>query len=185
MSVKRIAGRYAKSLLDLAVEQGNLEEVKGDISSFTEIVKSRDFYLLVKSPIVSTAKKLSIFKESFDGKYGTLTNAFFDIILRKGRESYLPEITEEFLELYNDHKGITAVTIRTAAPLSEEALAGIKAQLLASDITASELEVLTIVEPDLIGGFVLMIGDNLYDASVAHKLETLRKTFKDNSYVTA
>lgn len=183
MSVKRIAGRYAKSLLDLAVEQGKVDAVKDDLTHFVEALENRDLYLLVKSPIVSTDKKQSIFKEIFGKSYGELTNAFFNIIMRKGREAYLPEIASEFLAMYNAHKGITAVTIKTATVLSDVAMADIKAKLLESSITADDLEVETVVDPDLIGGFVLQIGDNLYDASIAHKLDALRKTFKDNSYV--
>jgi F-type H+-transporting ATPase subunit delta len=183
MSVKRIAGRYAKSLLDLSVEQGKTDAVRDDLTHFVEAVKNRDLYLLVKSPIVSPDKKSSIFREIFGKSYGELTNAFFDIILRKGRESYLPEIATEFLEMYNAHKGITSVTIKTATALSEAALADIKTKLLDSDLTAKDLDVETIVDPEIIGGFVLQIGDNLYDASIAHKLDALRKTFKDNTYV--
>lgn len=183
MSVKRIAGRYAKSLLDLAVETGQVDTVLKDINHFGSALSNRDLYLLVKSPIVNTAKKQSIFKALFGEQYSAITQQFIDIILRKGREFYLPEIAAEFGEQYNTYKGITKVKVTSAVSLSPETIADIKAKLLASDITAQEIQLETVVDPAIIGGLVLTIGDRLYDASVSHKLESLRKTFNDNTYV--
>ncbi len=183
MSVTRIASRYAKSLIDLAQEQNKLDKVLGDMQSFKKAVSNRDLYLLVKSPIVSAAKKESIFKEIFGDKYDELSTAFFNIILKKGRESYLPEIAAEFEKQYKVVKGITAVKITTASPLSDKELQRIKDKLLDSNITAESIEFTTAVDEDLIGGFVIKIEDNLYDASVARKLKELRKGFSSNKYV--
>ena len=85
MSISRISARYAKSLIDLAVEQNVLDQVVNDIQAFIGITKNRDFYLLLKSPIINTTKKLQIFKSIFEGKVNNITYSFFDIIIRKGR----------------------------------------------------------------------------------------------------
>jgi F-type H+-transporting ATPase subunit delta len=142
-----------------------------------ESMKVRDLVLLVKSPIVHTSKKQEIFKLLFEGKYDKLTFSFLDIILRKGREYYLPNIAEEFMVQYRDHKGITPVKLTTATKLGKEQLAAIESKLLESDITAKTIELETNVDEDIIGGFVLNIGDKLYDASVSYKLEQFRKSF--------
>ena len=183
MSVTRIASRYAKSLIDLAKEQSKLDKVLEDIQSFKKAVSNRDLYLLVKSPIVNTDKKAAIFKELFENKYDKLTTSFFGIILRKGREAYLPEIAAAFEKQYKALKGITEVTITTSSPLSAAELKRIKEKLLESDITAESIEFSTVVDPEIIGGFVIKIEDNLYDASVARKLMELRKEFSDNKFV--
>lgn len=185
MSVSRIASRYAKSLLDLSIEQGSLDTVLANVEHFQASLKNRDLFLLVKSPIVNTDKKADIFKALFGDKYDKLTSSFLNIILKKGREAYLPDIANSFVDQYRAHKGITTVKITTASPLSDAKLEEIKAKLLASDITDKEINLETAVDPELIGGFVLNIGDKLYNASVAHKLDSLRKTFKDNSYIAA
>ena len=109
--------------------------------------------------------------------------AFFDIIIKKGREMYLPEIIQDFIDQYKVLNKISTVTITTATPLTADALNDIKSKLLASDITMDKLDVKTKVDASLIGGFVVEIGDKLYDASVAHKLEQVRKEFADNQYV--
>ena len=182
MSVTRIASRYAKSLIDLSQEQNKLERVLEDIQAFQKATEQRDFFLLLKSPIVNPDKKGTILKEIFSGKFDELSMAFINIILRKGREGYLPDIADEFLLQYRALKQISTVKVTTAAPLTEEGLEAIKAQLKGSSETAANVEIETAVNPDLIGGFVIEFADKLYDASVAHKLSKLRKEFTGNQY---
>ncbi len=183
MSVTRIASRYAKSVLDLAIEKGQLEEVLADMTSFKKATENRDLYLLLKSPIINVSKKQQVFKALFEGKQTELTAAFFDIILRKGREKYLPEIAEEFIVQYKKHKHISSVTLITATPLAAETVSKIKQRLVSSEATDDHVELETEVNEDLLGGFVLQFGDKLYDASVAHKLEQLKKEFSKNEYI--
>jgi len=183
MSVSRISSRYAKSLLDLARERNELDTVLKDIESFNEATKNRDFFLLLKSPIVKTDKKLAIFKAIFEGKLSKTTSAFFDIILRKGREMYMPEIAADFLGQYKELNRISTVILTTATPLNDVSLNDIKAKLLASDITMDKLDIVTKIDPSIIGGFKIEVGDKLYDASVVHKLEQLKKEFGSNQYV--
>ena len=182
MSVNRIAGRYAKSLLDLAIEQNIVEEIKDDMIGFSKMIANKDLALLLKSPIVNVGKKKSIFKALFDGKFNKLTNAFLNLVLVKGRESALPAIAKEFEHQYKNLKGITDVTITTAVDLNEKNLLKIKTALLASSETASELNITKVVNPDIIGGFIIEIGDKLYDNSVAFKLKNLKKNFKSNEF---
>lgn len=179
MSVIRIASRYAKSLLDLAKEQGNLDAVVEDIKSFNQVAKNRDFFLMLKSPIVNADKKAGVLNAIFDGKVDKLTMAFLDIVLRKGRESYLPEIATEFMEQYKTLKKVSTVKLTTAQPITDAALEAIKAKLLGSDITQESLQIETAVDADLIGGFVVQVGDKLVDASVAHKLREMAKVIAE------
>ena len=182
MSVTRIASRYAKSLLDLAIEQGKTERTLEDMNYLKEAVKSRDLYLMLKSPIINVNKKKDIMKVLFEGKFDEISMGFVDIILRKGRESYLPEIAQQFEEQYRKYKKISTAVITSAHQLTEASVAKIKAKLLASNITDESVELVTKVDPELIGGFVIEIGDKLYDASVAGKLNKLKKEFVGNTY---
>ena len=185
MSIVKVASRYAKSLLNLAKEQNKVEEVLSDIQSFDKALENRDLLLLTKSPIVPLDKKRAIFDALFKSKYDNMTMMFFDIILRKGREAYLPEIADSFIAQYNTLKGISKVTVTTATPLSKESLEAVRAKLLASNVTDESIEFTTIVDPSIIGGLVIRIGDNLYDASVERKLKELKKDFSENKYVKA
>lgn len=184
MSVQRIASRYAKSLIDLAQEQGKLDRVLEDVQSFKEVSKNRDFLLMLKSPVVKADTKEKVFNQLFAGKYDEMTMAFLRILLRKGREAHLAEIANEYILQYKIIKHISTVKLVTASPLSEESVKAIHAKLLASNATDNNVELVTEVNPDLIGGFVILFEDKLYDASVAHKLDLMKKNFKDNLYIS-
>lgn len=183
MSVIRIATRYAKSLIDLAQEQNKLDRILEDIESFQEATNNRDFYLLLKSPIINTDKKLEIFRILFDESFDELTMAFMDIILKKGREQQLPEIAAEFIAQYKEINHIQTVKLTTAQSLSEEVVERIKSKLEDSKVTDDHIEIVTAVDPELIGGFVLEFDNRLYDASVAHKLDQLKKDFSKNDFL--
>lgn len=183
MSVTRIASRYAKSLIELAQEKGKLEEVNADIATFTNALKNRDFELLVKSPIIQAEKKRDIFKAIFGGKIEEITAAFFDIVIRKGRESVLGDMTKAFNSQYRASKQITTAKVTTAGAMSAAQLDSIKAQLKGMDMINGQVELETAIDADLIGGFVLEIEDRLYDASVKNKLAQLKKEILDNTLI--
>lgn len=184
MSNQRVATRYAKSLIDLARERGSLEKVLEDMKYFREVAKNRDFALLLKSPVIKADKKQQVFKALFEGKTDELTMAFLNILLRKNREAGLVEIADEFIQQYRRIKHISTVKLTTASNLSESTIESIRQKLLASTATDEKIELTTLVDPNLLGGFVIEFEDRLYDASVAHKLALLKKEFKDNLYIS-
>jgi F-type H+-transporting ATPase subunit delta len=183
MSINRIAGRYAKSLIDLAVDKNILEVVKSDVETFSKMAENRDLYLLLKSPIINATKKEQIFKALFGDKFNVLTNSFMTLILKKGREAYLPEIAKEFTKQYKALIGLTSVKLITASPLDEANLAVIKSRLIASNETAKDVEITTSVDPSILGGFIFQIGDKLYDNSIVHKLNQIKKSVSNKDYI--
>ena len=168
--------------MELAIEQNKLERVLEDVQSFKAATKLRDFYLLLKSPIVHASKKVSILNEIFEGKYDELTMAFLRILVNKGREEYLPEIADVFIDHYRELKGISSVKLITATPVDDAAVKAIEAKLLASSETAKTVEITTEVDPELIGGFVIEFEDKMYDASIANKIEELKKEFTGKGF---
>lgn len=182
MSAERISARYAKSLIDLAIEQNKLERVREDIAYFIEAARVRDLKLLLKSPIIHTATKRKIFVKLFSEHFDQLSIAFLDIILRKGRESHLADIAQAFMEQYRDMKKISSVRLTTATPVTPARIEEIKEMVKASGVTFQNVEIETHVKPSILGGFILEFGDRLYDASVLHQLDQMRKTFQKNTY---
>lgn len=185
MSVSRIASRYAKSLIDFAQESNKIEEVRGDMATLDKALESRDLVMLLKSPIVSEPKKKEVFQAIFGDKLSETTLGFFNIILNKGREEYIPAISNEFEAQYKKMKGISGVKLTTATPISEANLASIKSKLLSSNETDTSVEIETKVDPSIIGGFILEIGDKLYNDSIAYKLAQMKKGFKGNLHESA
>lgn len=183
MSVTRIATRYAKSLLDLAVEQGKVQAVSNDMMQLAQYVKNRDLYLMLKNPIITAEKKTAALDALFGKQMDALTMAYLSLLVNKNREAYLPEIAAEFAEQYKTLHNITSVKVVTATPMSDEVFAALKSRILASGITNPNLDVQTAVDPELIGGFVLEFDNKRYDASVANKLAELKGQFSKNLYV--
>ena len=183
MSVTTIASRYAKSLMDLSIERNELDSVVKDMEGLKDVISNRDFYLMLKSPIIKTDKKLSIIGSILKDNINPMVLGFVNILTKKGRENILPEITNEFIHQYKMYKHISTVTIKTAQPLDDSVLALIQKKLEDSEAAMEHVEIETAVDESLIGGFVLQIGDKLYDASVAHKLDILKKDFSSNDYI--
>lgn len=182
MSVQKIAGRYAKSLIDLAIDQNKMEKIKEDVATFRSATDNRDFYLLMKSPIVNASKKQSIIKALFEGKIDPTTLAFLNIIISKGRESYLPEIADSFVDQYNQIQQLSKVKVTTAVPLDNDAMESIRKKIIASGYTSSNVEIESVIDPTIIGGFILEFGDRLYNDSVAYKLDELKKDFSEKHF---
>lgn len=181
MQNPRLASRYAKSLVDLAAEKDQLEAVRADMQMLQQIVRSnRDVTNLLKSPIIKPDKKQKILAAIFENRISAITAAFINLLVIKGRESNLPEITTEFERQYNQLKNISKVKITTAVPIDAATLGAIRQKVEAG--TDKKIELETVVEPDLIGGFVLETEDRLYDASVLRDLKDIRKQFTQNIY---
>ena len=183
MADSRVSSRYVKSLLDLAVEQGKLEEVHRDMLLFTRVCKeNRAFVLMLKNPVIKHDKKRDILGKVFAGKVSVLTMAIFDIITRKNREPLLLEIARNFHTAYNRSKGIGNAAVTTATPLDEE----LRDQFtgMARKISGHlEVELTEKIDKNIIGGFILNVGDQQVDASVRKKLNILRTELRQNPYV--
>lgn len=179
----RLAGRYAKSLIDLSTEQNSLERVYNDMLLLQSICKSnRDFVNLLKSPVIPGDKKISILEATTAGKLSELTVLFNRLLIKKGRESVLPEITDAFIDQYKVQKGIHTIRLTTAVPVSEEVKQAIISKVQ-SLTPMKSVELQTRVQEDIIGGFLLEVGDTLVDASISYDLNKIRSQFLNNDFI--
>ena len=185
MSAQTVAARYAKSLIDLAQEQDKLDAIREDVLSFKMLTENRDFYNLLKSPVVPSSKKRKIIDVLMEGKVNEMMLAFVRILINKGRENILPEIARAFIQQYREIRNISTVKLTSATELSDAVLEDIKRKLVQSGATEQEIVMTTEVDPNLIGGFILEFDGKIFDSSVANKLDTLRKKFSErNVYVS-
>lgn len=179
----RLANRYAKSLIDLAIEKGQLENIFADMQWLQSVCKSsREFVTVLRSPVIKADKKEKIVEAVTKGTVGEITTAFIRLMIRKSRESYLPEVAAAFITQYKKHKNIYTVKLTTAVPVSDslknEIIDHIRAN---SEMRTIELE--TVVNEKLIGGFVLQAGDRLVDGSVLYDLQTIARQFENNDFI--
>jgi F-type H+-transporting ATPase subunit delta len=182
MSEYRIASRYSKSLIDLAVEKNQLDDIKADMELFSKVCKeNRDFVLMLNNPILESLKKAAIIKKIFKGKVQEMTSLFFDLVSRKHRESVLPEMAKVFKELYNEHKGIITAEVTTTFKLDES----LRSEVIkiVKEISGKEVELNEKVNEALIGGFLIRVGDKQIDETVQSKLNDLRRELTQNQYI--
>ena len=183
MSEFRVANRYAKSLITLAHERGELESVHADMLLFSELCdESRAFQLMLRNPIINHDKKLSILKEIFEERVNDTTMSFFEIITRKYREGVLPLIAKEFHAQYNLLKGVEMATITTTYPLEDEQREKFK-EVIAQATGKQGVELTEIIDKDLIGGYVITVGGRQIDDSLQGKLKGLKLQFTESPFV--
>ncbi|ERM81897.1 hypothetical protein P872_07095 [Rhodonellum psychrophilum GCM71 = DSM 17998] len=182
MSSIRVASRYAKSILELAIEKGILEEVHQDMQLLLTLDKATpELGVMLNSPIVSSDKKLKILKALFPEGSSELTLPFFEIVSKKNRDNVLMEIAKEFHNQYNESKGIQLATVTTTFPIDEK----LKKEFIEIVKEISGLEKVELIEkinPEIIGGFILKVNDRQLDESLNSKLKALRLEFSQNLY---
>lgn len=179
----RLAYRYAKSLIDLAVEQNQLETVHADMQYMKAVCSSsREFTALLRSPVVTSDKKLAITNAITKDKISALAVSFNTLLINKGRESDLPEITDAFIQQYNEIKGIHKVKLVTAVEMGDAVKHAITAKIK-NEAGLQNVELETVVDDSIIGGFKLEFNNNLVDASVLRDLNDIRKQFSHNVFV--
>ncbi len=183
MQNPRLASRYAKSLTGLAIEKNQLETVYADMLWLQAVCKgSREFTNMLRSPIIKADTKKKIVAAVTAEKTGELTTAFINLLVTKSRESFLPEIITAFISSYKAHENIYSLKLTTAAPVTDATRQAIVNQVKKSaGIENIELE--ESVNEDLIGGFVLQLGDKLIDASIRYDLKTIARQFENNDFI--
>ncbi|QJW88911.1 ATP synthase F1 subunit delta [Spirosoma taeanense] len=177
MAVATVAARYAKSLLDLAKEQGITETMYTDMKFFRQtLIQNRQLALILKNPIVRAEKKNAILKAAFSNRLNPVTMSFFQIIAKKNREAIMDAIADEFINQYDRLKGVERATVITTVPLTEPLREKFKAMVIQT--TGGKLvELEEKIDQKLIGGYVLRVGDRQIDGSIRNQLNELRLQF--------
>jgi F-type H+-transporting ATPase subunit delta len=186
MQNPRLASRYAKSLLDLAVEQNQLEVTLKDMQLLNAVCEQcRDFVNMLRSPVIKGDKKIAIINAVIGGQLeAPLSKAFINLLVNKGREGNLPEIAHAFINQYKVLKNIKTVTLTTATPVNAAVKEAIHAKVKSGMSADTTIELNEEVNPDLIGGFVLQMDDKLFDASIRRDLNDVKAQFLKNIYVS-
>jgi F-type H+-transporting ATPase subunit delta len=182
MEGTRAASRYAKSFIDLSTEQGVLEQAYADMKLIAEVcAANHEFVSFLKSPIIKTDKKQEVLKQVFAGKLNKVTEAFVRLITDKKREIYLQQIANEFISQYKEKKKILTAVVTTANGIDENIRK--KVMEIVKGSSQSDVVLEEKIDKDIIGGFVLRVGDKQIDASIASKLNLLKRSFNENPFI--
>lgn len=170
-----LGGVYAKALLGVTESAGVTESVIVEFDSFLTDVLERlpDFEALLKSPRVSHEEKERLLDRAFAGKMSISLLNFLKVVSRHGRLDCLRMINRAMHLLLDNLRGRVQVEVTTAAPVPAEVLDGVRNRLAGS--LGREVVVHTRVNPELLGGIVVRIGDKVYDGSIKSSLERMRE----------
>jgi len=172
--VLRIAKRYAKALLLLAIENKIQDRAFEDMQFIEKVFSAvKEIRVILESPIIHSHKKQNIIRQLFGEAVHPMILKYLLIIARKGRSSLLEEIAIQFICVYKAFRGIEEVKITTAMKLTDSLRQ--KALVAASYFTNKEIEFEEKLDPSLIGGFILDFSYGRYNASVSKQLYELRK----------
>ena len=181
MNGSRAAIRYAKAILSFALEQQKEVEVNNDMLLVANTIQdSKELQLLLSSPVLKTEVKKAALKEIFGSKTSALTIGLINLLIDNKRLPILGEVAKKYTVIYDSLKGIEVAKVTTAIPLTEELNQQVLKKIL--EITGKQATVESIINPDIIGGFILRIGDIQYDASVSNKLQLLKREFESESF---
>ena len=173
MAGTRAAIRYAKAILDIAKANNSVDAVNADMTSIAKAIKeSAELKDFLQSPIVKGEIKFSSLNEIFTSAQKE-TKGLFQLLLVNKRFELLNDVALQFNALYDELNGIEVAKVTTAVPMTPELEAKVLAKI--ASFSNKNITIQNIVDPSIIGGFILRIGDKEYNASVANRLQVLKR----------
>lgn len=178
MLTSKVAKRYAQGLLDFTQESGNTEAVFAEMKDVVKIMsESKELNQFLNTPFIDARKKEAVALEIFKS-FSPVAQNIIRLVIKQGRESQLKNIAQEFINKVEDIKGTQRITLVTATKLSEQNIQKIIADSKMVNVSNYDLE--TIIKPEILGGYILRVGDQQIDASVKSKLNHIKKEFQLN-----
>ncbi len=181
MSDITVARRYAQALNEQAAQAGILEQVDADIELIsTALDDSRELRAFFGSPIISRKKKGDVVRALFEERIQKVTMTFMGLLVDKRREGIFPTVVASYRELRDAQLGKTTVSVRTAYELSEEDRTALMTEL--TSLTGKQVRLDAKLDPSIMGGIVIRVGDTVYDGSITNQLATLRERLQGGSH---
>ncbi len=175
MNESRAAARYAKAILDFAVEKKKTDVVEEDMRSIVATMgASLELREMLGSPVLKGESKKKALMAIFKGSHA-ITEGLIDLLIQNRRISLLNEVALKYIILNEDLKGEGVAFVTTAVPLSGELEKKVLSKV--SSITGNKIILKNEIDKSIIGGFILRVGDLQYDASIANKLNTIKREF--------
>ena len=175
--MSRAAIRYAKAILETALSSGKANQVNDDMKSIINAVNSStDLKDFLASPIITSEVKMNVLSEIF-GSVQADTKSLFRLLQENKRFEILEAIATQFNAQFDEMNGVEVAKVTTAFPITAELEAKILAK--ATSISTKKITIQNTVDPSIIGGFILRIGDKQYNASVSNRLQELKREFSN------
>ena len=182
MKDARPALRYAKALLNLAKETKAETEVNEDMQLIAStITNSSDLMVMLNSPVIKASNKKKVLKSMFSNKVNVISLGLFDLLQENKRMNMLLSIAKQYSIIYDFLKRVQIAKVTTAVPLTEQLQSKVMDKIV--ELTGNKANLENIINPAILGGFILRVGDVQYDASISNHLNELRKEFDNSHYI--
>lgn len=169
-----VARRYARALFDLALDRGQVDQLDNELGMVVSMIEeNRQLRAIMDDVLITPAAKSGLLEKLFSGKVSPLVMNFLLLVVRKRREAYFPEMYRAYLDLANEARGVVEVEVRSAVALPAETLTTLEGKLVAK--LGKRVKFQTQVVPELLGGLVVRVGDELMDGSVKTRLRRMRE----------
>ena len=183
MKGTRAALRYAKATLNLAKEKGLAKEINNDMLLIDKTIEeNHDLLNMLKSPIIKSAVKKSILTKLFEGKVNVISLGLIRLLIENKRLPLLPLVAVEYTVIYDFLKGVEMAHVTSAVPLNKDLENRILKKV--REMSGKDISLKNIIDPSIIGGFILRVGDKQYDSSISSRLNQLSANFADNKYIS-
>jgi F-type H+-transporting ATPase subunit delta len=172
-----VAKRYAKALFELAKEKNEVSQVEADLQAIVSSIQSNaDLQKLLSHPNIDASKKTELLNTLFLGKVSDAVLNTVCLLVERRRENILVELLSDYVKIANEALGQAKAIVSSPIALSPEELQHIAASF--SQLTGKKIQVQQVIDPSLLGGIQVRIGDRLYDGSLSGKLQRLQASFK-------
>jgi F-type H+-transporting ATPase subunit delta len=170
--MEELAQVYARSLFEVAREQDKLDVLRGQLGQLADAMKqNRELELFFFSPYFSTAEKQAALGKLLEGADERLLS-FLELLIENHRMPVIFRIRLEYERLWEREKRLLPVVLTSAVELDEQTVKDLGARI--GERTGQTVELTTRVEPDILGGIVVRVGNSILDASIRNRLEQLR-----------
>ncbi|MGB1042854.1 MAG: ATP synthase F1 subunit delta [Tenacibaculum sp.] len=182
MKGARPALRYAKAILNLAKETGSESLVNDSMKLIVDtIAASSDLDTMLKSPVIKAADKRKVLTALFADKVDNISKGLFNLLEENKRMIMLEPVAKQYAIIYDYHKSMQVAKVTTAVAITKELEDKIQAKIVA--LTGNNASIENIVDPAILGGFILRVGDVQYDASISNQFNELRREFDNSHYI--
>lgn len=172
---KLVSKVYGDALFETAIEKDLMDVLFAEVCALVPVLQENpDLFGLLGNPQVGKEEKLSIINQIFFGRISTPLEGFLNIIVQKNRHNDILPIFEYFIERVKEHKRIGAAYVTSAVELSSEQKASLERKLLDSTSYVT-FEMHYQVDPEIIGGLIIRIGDHIVDSSIQTRIYELKK----------
>ena len=183
MQGTRAALRYAKAVLNLAKDSGKEVEVNASMLVISEaIAESKELSIVLNSPVIKATEKVKALNAIFADSIDEITLGVIALLGENKRLPLLKLVASQYSVLYDHYKLIDTAKVTTAVPLTKDLTEKVLAKI--KELTGNEASIENVVNPDIIGGFILRVGDIQYDASISNNFNKLKRQFDHSHFVS-